>query len=54
MAKKKTSKPNDLKPKSSVPELAAAPEVEIPQAAIADPIGDETDGEAKAAIEPGI
>jgi 23S rRNA pseudouridine2605 synthase len=54
MAKKKTSKPNDLKPKSSVPEPAAAPEPEIPQAAIADPIGDETDGEAKAAIEPEI
>jgi len=54
MAKKKTGKPHDLKPKSSEPEPAAAPEIEIPQAAIADPIGDETDGEAKAAIGPEI
>ena len=49
MAKKKTGKPNDLKPQSAEPELAPAPEIEIPQAAIADPIGDVTDGEAGAA-----
>jgi 23S rRNA pseudouridine2605 synthase len=54
MAKKKTSKPNDLKPKFSEPEVAATPEAGFPQAAIADPIEDETDGEAKAAIEPEI
>jgi len=52
MAKKKTSKPNDLKPQSSEPEIAAAPETEVPQAAIADPIGDVTDGEAAAALMP--
>jgi 23S rRNA pseudouridine2605 synthase len=54
MAKKKTSKPNDLKPQPAEPEIAASPEAVIPQTAIADPIGDETDGEAKAAIEPEI
>src|SRR5271157_1380839 len=36
-----------LKPESTEPELAAAPEAELP--IIEDPIGDETDGEAKAA-----
>jgi 23S rRNA pseudouridine2605 synthase len=54
MAKKKTSKPSELKPPPAEAEMAAAPEIEIPQAAIADPIGDETDGEAKAAVEPEI
>jgi 23S rRNA pseudouridine2605 synthase len=54
MAKKKISKPNDLKPQSAEPENPAATESEIPQAAIADPIGDETDGEAKAALEPQV
>ena len=54
MAKKKTGKPNDLKLQTAEPEPAAAPEPEIRQAAIADPIGDETDGEAAASIEPEI
>jgi 23S rRNA pseudouridine2605 synthase len=54
MAKKKSSKPNDLEPQSAEPEIAAAPKPEIPQAAVADPIGDETDGEAEAAIAPEI
>jgi 23S rRNA pseudouridine2605 synthase len=52
MAKKKSSKPSELKPPLAEPEVAAAHEIEIPQAAIADPIGDETGGEAKAALEP--
>ena len=39
---KKTAPP---KPESTEPELAATPVVEVPK--IADPIGDETDGEAK-------
>jgi 23S rRNA pseudouridine2605 synthase len=43
---KKTAPP---KPESTEPELAAAPEVEVPK--IADPIGDETDGEAKITVE---
>jgi 23S rRNA pseudouridine2605 synthase len=54
MAKKKTSKPSDLKLPPAEAEVAVAHEIEIPQAAIADPIGDETDGEAKAALEPEI
>jgi 23S rRNA pseudouridine2605 synthase len=54
MAKKKSSKLSDLKPSPAEPEVAAAPETEIPQAAIADPIGDETGGEAKAALGPEI
>jgi 23S rRNA pseudouridine2605 synthase len=40
----KSKKTAPLKPESTEPELAAAPEVEVPK--IADPIGDETDGEA--------
>jgi 23S rRNA pseudouridine2605 synthase len=54
MAKKttKTKKTGDLKPVPAEPEIVTPPEVEIPQAAIEDPIGDETDGEAKAALEP--
>jgi 23S rRNA pseudouridine2605 synthase len=35
------------------PEIVAAPETEIPQAAIEDPIGDTTDGEAETALEAG-
>jgi 23S rRNA pseudouridine2605 synthase len=61
MAKKttKTKKTDDLKPASTEPEIAAAPqeieaapETAIPDAVVDDPIGDETDGEAAAAIEP--
>ena len=54
MAKKKTSKPGDPKPQQGEAEIAAEPAIEVPQAALADPIGDETDGEAKAALEPEI
>jgi 23S rRNA pseudouridine2605 synthase len=56
MAKKttKTKKTGDPKPVPAELEIVSAPEAEIPQAAIEDPIGDETDGEAKAAIEPEI
>jgi 23S rRNA pseudouridine2605 synthase len=56
MAKKttKTKKTGDLQPTSTEPEIVAAPETAIPQAAIEDPIGDETDGEAQSAIEPEI
>jgi 23S rRNA pseudouridine2605 synthase len=36
---------------ATVPEIVAAPESEIPQAAFEDPIGDTTDGEAETALE---
>jgi 23S rRNA pseudouridine2605 synthase len=52
MAKKKSSKPNEIKSQPAEPEIAANPEIEVPKAAITDPIGDETDGEAKSALEP--
>ena len=53
MAKKtsKTKKTNDLEPIATEPVVTSAPEAEIPEAVIEDPIGDETDGEAKSAIE---
>jgi pseudouridine synthase len=56
MAKKttKTKKTGDPKPEPTEPEIVVAPEIAIPQAKIEDPIGDETDGEAKAALEPEI
>jgi 23S rRNA pseudouridine2605 synthase len=54
MAKKKSSKPRELKPPPAEAEIAAAHGIEIPQTAIADPIGDETGGEAKAALGPEI
>jgi 23S rRNA pseudouridine2605 synthase len=51
MAKKtkKSNETGDLQPVSTEPELDARPETKIE-----DPIGDETDGEAEAAIEPDI
>ena len=52
--KKKTSKVNDQKPQPAEPEITAALKTENPQETIADPIGDETDGEAEAAIEPEV
>jgi 23S rRNA pseudouridine2605 synthase len=52
MAKKKSSKPNDPKPQSTEAEIAAEPKIEVPQAGVADPIGDETDGEAGAVTAP--
>jgi 23S rRNA pseudouridine2605 synthase len=45
----KSKKIAPLKPESTEPELEAAPEAEVPK--IEDPIGDETDGEAKTAVE---
>ena len=45
----KSKKTAPLKPESTEPELAVAPEAEIPK--IEDPIGDETDGEAKIDVE---
>jgi hypothetical protein len=53
MAKKtsKTKKTSDLEPIATEPVVTSAPEAEIPEAVIEDPIGDETDGEAKSAIE---
>src|ERR1039458_6325065 len=44
---KKTKKTDDLEPVSTEPQITVAPKIE-------DPIGDETDGEAKTAIEPEI
>ena len=47
----KSKKTASLKPESTEPEFAAAPVVEVPK--IEDPIGDETDGEAKIDVEKG-
>jgi 23S rRNA pseudouridine2605 synthase len=45
----KSKKTAPLKPESTEPELAATPDLEIPK--IEDPIGDETDGEAKISVD---
>jgi 23S rRNA pseudouridine2605 synthase len=45
----KSKKTAPLKPESTEPEIAVAPEAEVPK--IEDPIGDETDGEAKIDVE---
>jgi 23S rRNA pseudouridine2605 synthase len=45
----KSKKTAPLKPESTEPKLAATPNVEIPK--IEDPIGDETDGEAKISVD---
>jgi 23S rRNA pseudouridine2605 synthase len=47
MTKKKTKKTDEIQPVSTETELEARPEAKIE-----DPIGDETDGEAAAAVEP--
>jgi 23S rRNA pseudouridine2605 synthase len=54
MAKKKSTKPSDPKPQPAEAEVAANPEIELPQAAITGLIGDETGGNAMAALEPEI
>ena len=63
MAKKtaKTKKTDNLQPASTEPEISKTPqaventpETSVPPAVVADPIGDETDGEAATAIEPEI